>query len=243
MSDNQRFITVRDMLYHYGISFEEYENGDNVGLPVIGLITDSMSTVKGIKSYDILHYIASVEASTLSYEDRIKQLESAFVKDGKLTITGKYFATAKLTKVDDPKFKRVLILEPSQYTFREALAYQRELSERVHRSNGELTGGILEEKAKAMSQASQKRLLTSMFTALGCIDGSGLAIGAGVLPYVEYTLNYLESIQNSRFVRFRNIINDIRDLIQEWKNSGKDFDMDFISAAMGKKFDVDEDED
>ena len=240
IADKQRFVTVRDMLYHYGISFEEYEDEDNVGLPVIGLITDNMSTVKGVRSYDILHYIASVETSPLSYEERIKQLESAFVKDGKLTITGKYFATAKLTKVDDPNFRRVLILEPNQYTFREALAYQRQLSEQVNRNNGEPTSGILEEKAKAMSQASQKRLLTSAFIALGCIDESGLAIGNGVLPYVEHTLNYLETIQGARF---RNIVNDIRDLIQEWKNAGKDFDMDFISAAMGRKLDIEEDDD
>ena len=77
-----------DMINRQGIHFDsnEYE------IPNVYLINNDKSTVKGIETFSFLHLIAKTEPSPLEYDKRIKQLEDSFVRNGKLTVSGYYFA-------------------------------------------------------------------------------------------------------------------------------------------------------
>lgn len=231
-SDPTKFYSLSALKNDLGIVFDSYDDSDaEAGQIKVGLITNEQKEVNGITTYSFLHYIAHIEHSTLSYEERIKQLEKAFVKDDKLIISGKYYAVGGFTAANDPRYKRVFVLDPQGYTFDQALGYQARLSANSRNVEDDKKHlNIFTEKARAMSQNSQKKLLTAAFQTLGAIDSNGLAIGDGVLPYVEQTLDYFtERVTNDKL---RGVISNIRDLVTRYKNEHKDFDMDFISEAM-----------
>ena len=222
------FVSLRSMKQDYGINFIEQD-----GRPVVYLINgNEKSTVNGITSFSFLHFIASTEKIDLPYEERIKKLESFYVKDGKLTVSGKYFTLASFDSTGSDKYKRVLILEPQGYSYRQAIDFQQNLVHQIE-SKTDVDGKqtILERKASAMSQYSQIRLLRNLFETLGCIDENGLAQGNGVLPYVQYTLNYIRQHlpSNKAATSLLTISETFQNLIDQYKNAGRDFDMEFIS--------------
>lgn len=223
--DSNRFVTLRAMQDDQGIFIEQNTNGE----PNVMLIDNNQSTINGVTTFNILHKIALTEESPISYAERIEKLKQVFVKDGKLTISGKYFIIAGFTAANDLKYKRVLILEPSGYTYRDALHFQSDLSHQIYDDDGDQQKkvNVLERKATAMSQASQMRLLTAMFKALNCIDENGLVIGDGVLPFVEYTIDYLDAKFTDKTIPLK-----MKELVQKYRNQGLDFDMRFISDIL-----------
>jgi hypothetical protein len=235
--DPNSFVSLRSMMEEYGISFVEEKDdyGNSTGKPLIGLIDGKLDNpnkspkitirVDGedIETFSFLHYIAHTESnSRISYKERIKQLEDTFVRDGKLTISGKYFAVAKFSTNSDSEYTRVLILEPSGWTYLDAIRKQHEVTDnhlRKKNSDDEMKRGVLEQKAQYLSQASQMHILTAAFKDLGCINENGLAIGDGVLPYVQHVLQKIRPYTNG------SIALDVDTIISDYKKENKDFDM------------------
>lgn len=230
--DPGRFISLAQMQNEYGISLLK----DSKGNPAVYLIgkEDNKVTINGVSSYKILHFMAQAEESPLSYAERIHQLEKAFVQNGKLTISGKYWTIASFTSSDDKKYQRVLILEPSGFSFLDALNFQKDLTnKRSSTESDKAKQGLLELKAAAMSQASQIRLLKEMFKTLNAIDENGNAKGQGVLPYVQYTLEYLQNHSESNKL-YSVTVDSIQQLIDVYKDKGLNYDMSFISQLLKK---------
>lgn len=221
-NDPETWISLSKLKYGQNLIFNEDQ---------VYLINGEKATVNGINSFAFLHYIASHEVSQKSYADRISDLEKAFVKDGKLTVTGKYFTSVSFTQNADPKYKRVIILEPNGFSYRDALEYQRETyKKRKSASNSKSKRSALEEKAIAMSQSSQMHLLQAMFEQLNAIDpNTHLAIGDGIKPYVDYVVEVLLSHSEDANTP---IITTVENMIKEYKQAGKQFDLAFLSDLL-----------
>lgn len=225
--DKNKYITLRAMQDDYGIQFVKDVDKE----PLIGLIDGTKkTTIDGITSFDFLHFIAQTEATSLGYAERIQQLEKAYVKNGKLTISGKYFAIGKFTAGSDTEYNRVLILEPDGWTYQDALNFQHDLSRQTwdEGTDRDQKGTILERKASAMSQASQMRILKAMFQTLGCIDENGMPIGAGVKPYVDRTLKFVESHFNGQLLLDK--MSEVVD--KESRSENPTYGMAFISELI-----------
>lgn len=247
--DKNTFIPMRALMNEHCVYFDSYDSSDGViaGSPKLGIISSvdkegnpDLSTVNGVTTFTFLHLIATLEASDKPYAERIAQLEKAYVKNepsGKvLTIAGKYFAIAKFTNVDDPKFRRVLILEPASYTYRDAILSLMDLKKATDRSStdGERFGS-LDEKKSLLSPYCQMKLLTRMFDVLGVVhsDGNlGDPSSEGVLPWVMQTLEFLRQHNNSN--RSAKLIVAVESVIAEYKKNDRPFSMQFISDLIRK---------
>ncbi len=220
--NGESFISVQDMMEQQGVHFETNE----YGIPNVYLINNEKSTINGIESFSFLHLIAQTEQSELDYATRIKQLEDSFVKDGKLTTSGYYFTIASYGVNSD--LQRVLILQPSSYSFIDALKRQHSI---LHSQQSSNQGNKLLAQAESMSQASQMRLFRAVFNALGAVDSNGLMESGteGIKPYLEKIINDISnSSTNSKMLS--NLAVWLSSEIEQWED--KDFDMDFLSYLM-----------
>jgi hypothetical protein len=151
------FTSLEAMVEDYGVQFDT----DELGLPKVMLIDGTkIDTVEGITTFSFLHYIAQVEQSNLSYADRIKQLEKAYVEtaDGKkkLKISGYYFALGKYTSISNDSYSRVVILQPETLSYFRALQQMKGLRRKAAGDSGDQKAktALMEQRASYMSGPS-----------------------------------------------------------------------------------------
>lgn len=220
-SHEDSFISIKDMIELQGISFDANEED----IPNVYLINNERSTVNGVESYSFLHLIAQTEPSSLDYKNRIEQLEKAFVNGDRLTVTGYYFTLGSYGPM-----QRVLIMQPSSYSFKEALEWQH----RILHSKTVQEGSRLVSQAEAMSQASQMRLFRAVFKDLGAVDANGLVVSGteGIKPYIEKIIGDLS--QSKASDKTKHLLTDLSvwlsSEIEQWGD--KDFDIDFLSHLL-----------
>lgn len=183
------FTSLHQIEKKYPIFFDKNPEGNII----VRLITPDKITVNGIEDYAIFHYIAQTEGDHATktpetYKKRIDQLHKAFVdEDGKLTISGKYFAIANSAKTSDVRYKRVIILEPKVHTLGDALKLNEDML--LSAKAAEKRKEILRNRAALFSQYSQLRILQSYFLHQGVIDENGLPINGGINKFIEHWLN------------------------------------------------------
>lgn len=223
------FTSLEAMVEDYGIRFDT----DELGLPKVMLIDGTkIDTVEGITTFSFLHYIAQTEKTNLSYADRIKQLEKAYVEtvDGKkkLKVSGYYFALGKYTSIGNDPYSRVVILQPETLSYFRALQQMKGLRRKASGDSGDQKAktALMEQRASYMSGPSQTRLIQGIFQTLNCIDNNGNAIGDGVYDYISYIIEHLDAVSKSSEVR--NFIETTKQLIKEWRDQELNFDMAFI---------------
>ena len=223
------FTSLEAMIEDYGIQFET----DDLNLPKVMLIDGTkIDTVEGITTFSFLHYIAQLEKSNLSYADRIKQLEKAYVKiengKKKLTVSGYYFAVGKYTSVNNDPYSRVVILQPETLSYYRALQQMRSLRLKASGDNGDQKAktALMEQRSSYMSGPSQLRLIQGIFQTLNCLDANGEAIGDGVYEYISAIIEHLDGVSKSSEVR--RFIDTTNQLIKEWNDQELKFDMAFI---------------
>ena len=216
------FTSLEDLRKNRNIFFNENE---------IYLINQEKCTVNKIETFAFLHYMA--EGTPIKdYANRIEQLEKAFVKDGRLTVGGKYFTKVSFVNTGKAEDSRVIILEPSGFSYDSAIQYQRANSG-TKASSGKKKGTILDTKASAMSQSSQMYLLNDMFNRLEKYytnKGENLSRSDIVKQFTEYAISTIGS--SERKGNLAKALDEARNLITEYEENNKDFDNEFLSELL-----------
>ena len=220
-NNGESFVSLSDMVERQGIKFSTNEEGT----PNVYLINNEKSTVNEVETFSFLHMLAgtSIYNTQEDYKKRIEQLEKSFVSNGKLTVSGYYFAVGSYGPMS-----RVLILQPSSYSFKDALERQHSI---LHSKTAPAQGTRLSLQAESMSQSSQLRLFRAVFEGLGAVDANGLVVPGteGLKPYVQkIAADLVKSSTETKWLA--DLPTWIESEIDIWGD--KDFDIDFLSHLM-----------